>query len=102
MTKVIWQTAESKADTLPPRVPIRGILDYGLKKEEIQGNSTFGDSEPIPMKTILQIRSAVWRATEVLKMELGDLVLLDNNLFQHGRMHCSGTRKHFVLRCNPV
>lgn len=70
--------------------------DYGLKEDEIQGNSTFGDGEPIPMETILQIRGAIWRTTEVLKMEPGDLVLLDNNLFQHGRMHYSGTRKHYV------
>ncbi len=70
--------------------------DYGLKADEIQGNTTFGDGEPIPKETILQIRGAIWRTTEVLKMEPGDVILLNNHLFQHGRMHYCGSRKHFV------
>ncbi|WP_170327532.1 hypothetical protein [Ruegeria arenilitoris] len=49
--------------------------DYGLKEDEIRSNSASGDgAEDDP----------------------GDLVLLDNNLFQYGRVHYSGTHKRCV------
>ena len=48
--------------------------------------TSFGDGSAIPEATLAQIRATLWRHSLALRLESGDVVLLDNMLVAHGRM----------------
>ena len=72
----------------------------GLTAEMSQSDTAFGDGEPFSDDIICQVRAAIWRTSEVVKMEPTDIIVLDNHRVQHGRMAYVGTRKHFVALRN--
>jgi len=54
---------------------------------------TFEDGSPIPLGVINQIQEVMNRLTEVINWESGDLVMIDNSRFLHGRRSFTDTRR---------
>jgi alpha-ketoglutarate-dependent taurine dioxygenase len=54
---------------------------------------TFGDGSPIPRSYILAVRKAIWDEIVTFRWEKGDLLLVDNLRFGHGRLPFRGERK---------
>ncbi|MFN6470968.1 MAG: TauD/TfdA family dioxygenase [Nostoc sp. SerVER01] len=54
---------------------------------------TFEDGSPIPLVIINQIQEVMNRLTEVINWESGDLVMIDNSRFLHGRRSFTDTRR---------
>ena len=48
--------------------------------------TSFADGSIIPEATIAQIRATMWQHSLALRLESGDVVLVDNMLVAHGRM----------------
>ena len=55
--------------------------------------STFGDGEPIPAAMIEHISKVLEEQTVAHDWKVGDIVVLDNILTEHGRMPFAGTRE---------
>lgn len=49
-------------------------------------DTTYADGTPIPDDVIAAIRAAVWKSSVALRLQTGDLVVVDNMLASHGRM----------------
>jgi cytochrome P450/alpha-ketoglutarate-dependent taurine dioxygenase len=67
------------------------IGELGL--ENVPRNSFYGDGEAIEPEVLSHIREMYDRETVTFQWHRGDLMLLDNVLFAHGRNPFSGTRK---------
>ena len=63
-----------------------GILHYPF-------GITFGDGGVVPRAYILAIRKAIWDETLSFRWRQGDVMLIDNFLFGHGRFPFRGDRK---------
>jgi alpha-ketoglutarate-dependent taurine dioxygenase len=64
----------------------RGVIPYPF-------GITFGDGAPVPRHYILAIRKAIWDETLSFRWQQGDVLLLDNFRFGHGRFPFRGERK---------
>ena len=49
-------------------------------------DTTYADGTPIPESTIAAVRGAVWSNSVAVRLQKGDLVVVDNYLASHGRM----------------
>jgi len=49
-------------------------------------DTTYADGTPIAEETIAAVRAAVWANSRAVRLQAGDLVLVDNYLAWHGRM----------------
>ncbi|MEU5126045.1 TauD/TfdA family dioxygenase [Streptomyces mobaraensis] len=58
--------------------------------------TSYGDGEPIDEDTIAFLRGLLWRTTHAVRMRPGDVLVLDNQVLQHGRFAFTGPRRHFV------
>ncbi|MBW4630841.1 MAG: TauD/TfdA family dioxygenase [Iphinoe sp. HA4291-MV1] len=58
-----------------------------------RGMVTFEDGSPIPVAVINQIQEVMNRLTEVITWQPGDLVMIDNSRFLHGRRSFTDTRR---------
>ena len=58
-----------------------------------KGAVTFEDGSPIPVAAISQIQEIMNRLTEVISWESGDLVMIDNSRFLHGRRSFTDTKR---------
>jgi len=56
----------------------------------------FGDGEPLSDEELNHVDEVTRRNIQSVKMEKGDVVMLDNYMVMHGRNVFSGTRKHAV------
>ncbi len=56
----------------------------------------YGDGSAIEREIIDNIRKVLWEQASVLKMHLGELLVLDNVVMQHGRLAYEGLRQHEV------
>jgi alpha-ketoglutarate-dependent taurine dioxygenase len=61
------------------------VIKYGLLGHKMSLNSTFGDGEPISVKEMGQIRSAIHKNLVFSRWEKGDLLMIDNFSTSHGR-----------------
>ena len=68
----------------------------GYTRDSCQSDTAYGDGEPFDADTLAMVRATLWQSTEVLKMQSGDVLVLDNNVMQHGRMAYRGNRRHLV------
>jgi hypothetical protein len=68
----------------------------GYTRENCQSDTAYGDGEPFPEDARTMVRAAIWQSTEVLMLEPADVIVLDNNIMQHGRMSYRGTRRHLA------
>ena len=91
----IWfnQLSESNADYWLYHVD-RDQMGY--TRENCQSDTAYGDGEPFAEDLRIMVRAAIWQTTEVVKLEAGDVIVLDNHLMQHGRMAYQGNRRHLV------
>jgi len=69
------------------------LLDLCGTEEEFRLNSSYGDSSPIPLAALENIRAALRDETVPHRWRAGDILVLDNLLAAHGRMPFSGLRK---------
>ena len=91
--KEIWfnQISESNAEWFMCHPVFR---QRGLTREQSQMDTAFGDGEPFGDETTASVRGALWHTTELVKLEPGDIVVLDNFIMQHGRLSYEGERLH--------
>ncbi|HEX8694768.1 MAG TPA: TauD/TfdA family dioxygenase [Longimicrobium sp.] len=81
--------------SLPPA--LRDALLAEFPEEELPRNTYYGDGSPIEPGTLAAIRAA-WEAESVrFPWEEGDVLLLDNMMFAHGREAFEGPRKVVVV-----
>lgn len=80
---------------------VRDSLIKVLGQDRLPRNTYYGDGAPIAEEALAQIR-AVYEATKIrFAWEKGDLLLLDNMLFTHGRDPYVGERKVLVGMARP-
>lgn len=68
----------------------------GYTRETCQSDTAYGDGAAFAEDIRIMVRAALWQTTEVVKMEASDVLLLDNNIMQHGRMAYRGNRRHLA------
>ncbi|QFZ21363.1 TauD/TfdA family dioxygenase [Saccharothrix syringae] len=68
----------------------------GLPDHEYPATTAYGDGSPIDEELISFLRGALWRTTRAVRMSPGDVLVLDNQVLQHGRFAFDGPRRHFV------
>lgn len=72
-----------------------GLIEL-LGEENLPRNAYFGDGSPIPYDILQQIRKIYEENLFCFDWEDGDLLLLDNMLYSHGRQPFEGKRKVLV------
>jgi len=72
-----------------------------LGEEDLPRNSYYGDGSPIELETLELIRSTYESTKIKFTWRQGDLLLLDNMLFSHGREAYTGGRKILVGMASP-
>jgi alpha-ketoglutarate-dependent taurine dioxygenase len=81
--------------SLPPE--LRDALLASYPEDELPRNTYYGDGTPIEPETLAAIRAA-WEAESYrFPWQDGDVLLLDNMLFAHGRGTFQGPRKVVVV-----
>ncbi len=71
----------------------RQALVAALGADGLPRNAVFGDGEPIPDATIERILQVLSQHTENIDWQDGDLSIIDNMRWMHGRSPFTGTRK---------
>jgi alpha-ketoglutarate-dependent taurine dioxygenase len=72
-----------------------GLLSL-VGEDNLPRNVYFGDGSPIPPETLAIIRDVYERTKFSFQWQAGDLLLLDNMLYTHGRESFKGSRKVLV------
>lgn len=67
-----------------------------LPDYEYPATTTYSDGAPIDEDRISFLRGALWQTTRAVRMRRGDVLVLDNQVLQHGRFAFEGPRRHFV------
>ncbi|MBN3758338.1 peptide synthase [Paraburkholderia sp. Tr-20389] len=67
-----------------------------LADDEYPATTRYGDGSPIPDALIVRLRAALWKPARAVKMRKGDVLALDNQVIQHGRIAFEGPRQHLV------
>jgi hypothetical protein len=75
---------------------IRQMLERAYGKDGLPRSASFGDGSPIGDDDITQIRSAFASRMKRMAWSEGDILLLDNMRFAHGRLPFRGHRKLHV------
>lgn len=84
---------------LPDRT--RQALVAALGADGLPRNAVFGDGEPIPDATIRRILDVLEEKTENIDWQDGDLSIIDNMRWMHGRSPYTGTRKVLAAMGRP-
>ncbi len=80
---------------------VREALLGSVDEPDLPRNVYYGDGSPIELAPLDEIRAA-YRATELtFSWEPGDVLMLDNMLFAHGRRPYQGERKVLVAMAEP-
>lgn len=58
-----------------------------------KGVVTFADGSPIPITIISQVQEVINRLTRIIPWQSGDLVMIDNSRFLHGRRSFTDTQR---------
>jgi alpha-ketoglutarate-dependent taurine dioxygenase len=67
-----------------------------LPDHEYPATTTYGDGAAIDEDLISFLRGALWTTARVVRMTPGDVLVLDNQVLQHGRLSFEGPRRHYV------
>ncbi|SCL25421.1 Taurine dioxygenase, alpha-ketoglutarate-dependent [Micromonospora nigra] len=67
-----------------------------LSDDDYPATTTFGDGTPLTGEQVAFLRGTLWRTTRAVRMRAGDVLVLDNQVVQHGRFAYEGPRRHFV------
>ncbi|MCV3273770.1 TauD/TfdA family dioxygenase [Roseobacter sinensis] len=79
----------------------RKALVAALGADGLPRNAVFGDGEPIPDATIERILQVLTQHTENIDWQDGDLAIIDNMRWMHGRAPFTGTRKVLAAMGQP-
>ncbi len=71
-------------------------LNSIFSEQELPNNTYFGNGKPIPAEFLEELRSAYEAEKFSFRWQKGDVLLLDNMLFSHGRSAFSGSRKVYT------
>jgi alpha-ketoglutarate-dependent taurine dioxygenase len=74
----------------------RELLIETLGTENLPRNAVYGDGSPIEADVLEHIRDAYSQEKTLFTWQRGDILMLDNLLFAHGRSPFAGTRKIVV------
>jgi len=80
---------------------LRKALLASFSEEELPRNAFFGDGSPIPVDMLDAVRAVYDRESLAFPWEKGDVLVLDNMLFAHGRRPFEGSRKILVSMAEP-
>ena len=80
--------------TLPP--DIQRIFLSAFREEDLPNNTYYGDGSPIEPWVMEALRAAYLQELLAVRLESGDVLMLDNMLASHGRAGFSGDRKVVV------
>ena len=69
-----------------------------LPPNEYSYHCTYGDGEEFEEELIDHIRSVSWHAAIPLKLQAGDVLILDNILAQHSRMSYSDGNREILVQ----
>jgi len=69
--------------------------------DNVPRNSCFGDGSPIPDVYLTEIRRAYEKTKLIFDWQKGDMLMIDNVLFAHGRNPFMGDRKVMVAMAEP-
>jgi hypothetical protein len=67
-----------------------------LAEHEYPATTSYGNGEPIEPELISSLRGILWQTSRAVQMQLSDVLVLDNQVMQHGRFAYQGPRRHFV------
>lgn len=67
-----------------------------LPDDAYPATTTYGDGSPIDEDLISALRGALWSTSRAVRMTQGDVLVLDNQVLQHGRFSFEGPRRHLV------
>ena len=65
-------------------------------------HSTYGDGEEFEPEVIDHLRSMTWKNAMALKLEPGDVLILDNLMCQHSRVGFEADRRLIVSLAYPT
>lgn len=85
----LWHISNNPAST-----QVQLLKHFG--EERLPINAYFGDGSTISAVDLDHVREMMWREASVFPWQVGDLLILDNYLVAHGRMHFAGPRKIVV------
>jgi hypothetical protein len=69
---------------------------YAWKYPTAPGTTTYGDGTAIDPEVITYLRGMLWQGAAAIKLQRGDVLVLDNLLVQSGRMPFAGPRQHLT------
>lgn len=67
-----------------------------LSDEDYPATTTYGDGSVIDENLISFLRGTLWRTARAVRMRQTDVLVLDNQVLQHGRFPFEGPRRHLV------
>ncbi|CDH04827.1 Taurine catabolism dioxygenase [Xenorhabdus bovienii str. oregonense] len=76
-------------------------LEQAFGRDKVPRHSLFGDGSEIPMKTMNFIRETLAANRYCFDWQVGDILLLDNMRYTHGRTPYTGVRKIAVSMMKP-
>lgn len=78
----------------------RKMLTEMFGADQLPRDAVYGDGSPIAGETVKAIHETLTRHTLGVKWQPGDVLLLDNMRYMHGRLPFKGTRKLHVALAN--
>lgn len=83
------------------RAGLRDALLRSVAEEDLPYQTYYGDGSPIEAQTLATIRSAIDREMRRFDWRVGDVLILDNMLAQHGREPFRGPRRILTIMSTP-
>lgn len=80
---------------------LRDALLRSVAEEDLPYQTYYGDGSPIEAQTLATIRSAIDREMRRFDWRVGDVLILDNMLAQHGREPFRGPRRILTIMSTP-
>lgn len=82
--------------------PLRDLLVRQLTDRDLPHQTLYGNADPIEPETMKIIRQAYADETVLFSWEVGDLLILDNLVFAHGRESFEGPREILACLAGPT
>ena len=78
-------------------VGLYSAIKYGLLRQKMALDVSYGDSTPISIREMNQIRKAIHQNMVLNRWQQGDLVLIDNFSTSHGRQPTYDKGRNIVV-----
>ena len=88
----------------PSNLPaaVREALEAAFGEEDLPRNARYGDGSPIDEGDLAQVRAAFDAETRMFDWQAGDVLLVDNMRWSHGRAPFTGTRRVLVAMADAL